>query len=187
MFKKITKINFLVHPGFIIDERMMGRDIDQKDEQLLDAYVKKAQSLKDNELMVALTYSTRQEFQNDAKTGMLYFQKLREMKKILGDRLIVLSASQDIFDSSEALTMIKRIAKQRGYIFEKDVASEAFGETLQSCVVDAAQNLNEVGEFKKKTKINAGLTNYYTPDRLREAKQRSSEILNNRSRLEFKK
>lgn len=160
--KKISKIHFLVHPGFLSDPvtKDSGETLEdlKKYHKLLDMYLEQAKKLKDDELMIALTHTDKSEYKEGLEEQSIRFTKLQDLKKILGKRFIVLSSDFDVFWDEEAMKTIKDLAKQRGYFFDENVLSEAYGETLGVCVDNVAQNMNETGGFKNKTIIRPELT-----------------------------
>jgi len=162
---KISKIHFLVHPGFSSDYRTddalsSAKDVPEENNKLLNRYIGQAENLKEkeDEIMVALTHASKSELKKDSKENFLYFKKLEEIRDILGRRLIVLSDNFDIFEGEETMLAVKKLAKARGYVFDENVLSEAYGEALGACVDEAAQNLNLTGNLKHKTKIRPELS-----------------------------
>ncbi len=161
--KKIKKIHFLVHPGFLSYEvpKMADKNparnpyILRMDEykMLLDKYIQEASRLGDDELMIAFAHTTLEQMAKDLKGGELYVEKLRELKKILGRRLIVLSGNNDVVNDDGVFEVAKEIAKQRGFYFDDDTLSEAYGEMLSICVERGADRLNRNAQFKEKTLV----------------------------------
>jgi len=164
---KISKLSFLIHPGFQSSEHgrvisnaqvvHSAHDTNKYDAQL-DKYVAHARSLKSDEVMVAFTAQTKNDY---FMTGAPYMKALREIRDILGRRLIILSAGQQIMSDGQpqGFETLKKIARARGFVFDKSITTEAFGEMLGGCVEDAANCLNTSGELRKKTKIIPELTN----------------------------
>lgn len=156
--KKISKIHFLINPGFISDVR----DEDKGYEGLFGLYFDKAATIGRDELMFAFTHVSRSEMKEDVGANKAYVEALEKLKKILDDRLIVISSDDNILNTRgahAALGKIKRIAAARGYYFDTDdVLSEAYGELLGACVDRGAKNLHIVGGLRKKTVVKSKLT-----------------------------
>ncbi len=163
--QRVSKIHFLIHPGFLMagvpKEGSEPGSTQDRYNSLLDEYVKKAEEVKDkiNELMFAFIWSSRKDFKEALQEQQLYVEKLKEIKNLLGNRLIVFSGNRDVTDDGKQfVAYMERIAQARGYIFDSDVLSEAYGETLGSCVNEGAVNLNKALGLKSKTVILPELT-----------------------------
>lgn len=190
--KKISKIHFLIHPGFLNDQvpRMPHSDTAPNPylkrlpeyTDLLNKYVAEAHQLKDNELMFAFAHTPSPQLSKDFKAGELYVQKLRELKKILGPRLIVLSADYDVVFNAEVMNIVKKIAAERGFKFDEHVLTEAYGEMLEVCVERGAELLNQSGELVNKTRIRTDLTDAPLYHPLEETEKK---ILKRRDRISF--
>lgn len=87
------------------------------------------------------------------------------MKTVLGKRMVLVTNKFDVFDSPEAFQKVLSIIKGRGYDFDNDVDTVAYGETFGLCVPDGAENLNKNAGFAKKTVIIPELTDFakYSP------------------------
>lgn len=176
--KKISKIHFLIHPGYLSDEKY-----ESKYNQLLERYIEKAKDLKDDELMFAFPATNLiGELKNDIKENKLYMRTLKTLKDVLGDRLIVLAEGFNfVYDIDEnvggpAFEKMKRITEARGFTFDRDVFSEAYGEMLPYCVVDGAKNLSRAGKLRRKTVVKTELTDASVDEFLaREDKLRSAK------------
>ncbi len=168
--KKISKIHFLIHPGWLYQGGVRYLETIN----LLNSYLEKARSLGGDELMFAVLHESRESMKQDAKSEGFYMQTIRKLRDILGDRLIVVSdpdfniltrlgilarlSSPRKIDVRKERDKIKRIIEARGYQFDKDVLSEAYGELMNQCVATGARNLNVTLGLKKKTIIKTGLT-----------------------------
>lgn len=184
--QKINKIYFLVHPGFLSDERTKITEDDETSiyHELLDKYINEAKNLKDDEIMIALTHTLKNNYKSDIEFDMQYITNLQKLKNILGKRLIVLSSDFDFFNDNEAMLAIKNLARQRGYTFGENVLSEAYGETLGACVDRIAQNLNETGNFVNKTKIRPELTDAHLLNNA-DLDNLKTQIQNEHNKLKF--
>ena len=171
---KISKIHFLIHPGFLSDEVESDRDagttqeVIQAEESLPNKYVEQSRTLHDDEVMIAFTHSSKRKLRRDLRQEKIYAEKLRELKEILGDRLIVLSEDFDLFidridQRQDIFETIEQIASARGFRFDENVLTEAYGETLGMCVEEGAQALNVRANFNEKTLIRPELSNLDIP------------------------
>lgn len=157
----IRKLHFLIHPGYL--SRGVNHPDDQKIyESLLDKYVEEAKTLHDDELMFALVSPKHALLKKELAEGATYLKKIKEMESILGPRLIVLNF-QDLDRGSEVMDTATRIAAARGFYFDKDVLSEAYGEFLDACVVVGASNLNKAAGLTKKTILRPELSDQSLP------------------------
>lgn len=173
---KISKLHFLVHPGFLSDPNTLekpttwqkliaeGHDYDsimaelRKWEETLQIYVEQAKKLKEDELMFVFTHTTSEQLKEDLEEKKAYAVTLKAMKKILDKRLVVVSGDFDIFNEAEALDVAKEVAAARGYVLDEDVFTEAYGEILEQCVTEGAAAMNRKGGFRNKTVVRQKLT-----------------------------
>ena len=88
-----------------------------------------------------------------------YLDTIHKIKEILGDRCVVFGDDLDFLNSKETQDKIRKLLKARGYYFDDKVLSEAYGETLGSCVDEAADGFNLNAGLKDKTIIRTSLTN----------------------------
>lgn len=196
---RISKIEFLIHPGFNSSEhgtpprRSMfdmspeemsenapsvstSTHVPNKWDALLDHYIERAKSLPQDTLMVGFTNIYRFGLHRDDTP---YVQALWKIREILGKRFILLGNTQKIMpdgdQTTEGFETIKRIARARGFSIDRHITSEAYGELLDGCVEDAANYLNTTGTLIKKTKILPQLTNNIlspkSPEEMKEYKQ----------------
>lgn len=157
----IRKLHFLIHPGYL--SRGINHPDDQKEyESLLDKYVDEAKKLRDDELMFALISPSRVLVKKELAENAPYLEKIKEIKSILGPRLIVLHF-QVLENSSEAMDTATRIAAARGFHFDKDVLSDAYGELLGACVKIGAANLNRDAGFINKMVLRPELSDESLP------------------------
>lgn len=157
---KISKLHFLIHPGYLSDKRYRYAGYGEKEigkfNSLLDKYIEHAKKLAENELMVIFTHTEKDEVRNDLR-GELYLRKIQEIKKVLGDRaIIIIMGIRDLIEQD--ISNIKKIANARGYDFDENVLSDAYGEMMENCVYNGARDLNMAGKFKNKTIIKPYLT-----------------------------
>ena len=87
---------------------------------------------------------------------------------MLGDRLVVITDKDDILSSNtvkNSWDKIKRIVESRGYYFDSDVESEAYGEYCTACVSAGAGELNIAGGLNRKTVVKTDITDLSIPGR----------------------
>jgi len=126
--------------------------------KLLSDYEQKAKTLGQDEVMVIISPSDISLIRKHKKLNKPYVQTIERIKKILGKRAVVLMDRLDFFDEKEARFKLKKVLNSRGYYFDENVLSEAYGETLGCCVDDAAEGLNREEKLSKKTVIKIDLT-----------------------------
>lgn len=180
----VSKIHFLMHPGYITDANHDPLDPHPiGPEELGDyaviskRYQAKAEEVKNRagEIMVAFLHKPGKQFRQEYKSpsdyrqAQLYTQIIEDLKKILGNRLIVLSQDFNIVkdpqkdlnalaEAREAWQAIIRIAQAKGYTISKAVEKEAYGEWLAECVLYGAGNLDLANELTGKTVVRPKLT-----------------------------
>ena len=87
-----------------------------------------------------------------------YLMAVKKIKEILGKRAVVMTESFHVRNSEADVEKLTKIALARGYEFDKNVLSEAYGETLACCVKEGAENLNRKVDLKEVTEIDSKLT-----------------------------
>jgi hypothetical protein len=151
--KKISKIHFLIHPGFFEMDARLANAFDNPDWQkqdidllrgLFERYLEKFSNLPNHELLVALTYDYRKDLKKRlggaSSSWPSYVDVLRQLKKDLGDRVVVFSESAVTHTHDRKITLLdlqekmQRILKGRGYEVSEDVVLEACGELINNCV-----------------------------------------------------
>lgn len=168
--RKIRKIHFLIHPGFLT--ALMG----QEKAHLINKYEQNLEMLSDDELVVIILHPDRDRlkshFTGDDKEERPEYNREREtmlrMREIIhrfGPRAITLSGSTTVdasglFKADHAIHEIRRIANARGFTFDTDTITEAYGELLGACLDRGAENLNKTGGFTTPTVLNSLLTDY---------------------------
>ncbi|HAI74569.1 MAG TPA: hypothetical protein DCS28_00850 [Candidatus Moranbacteria bacterium] len=164
--KKVVKIHFLIHPGYLSDVKFHGYITSNEELEnynlLMDKYIEQAKKIGENELMVIFSHTEKDDFKKDLFTK-LYTKKIKEIKDILGNRSIVIFMDGYELDEKD-IENIKKIASARGYKFNENVLTEAYGEMLTNCVVNWAVGLNKAGKFINKTTIRSKLTDLDTSD-----------------------
>jgi hypothetical protein len=160
---KVSRIDFLIHPGFIGSQRghMLSPGEQEQYRRLLTHYIVEAHAMKDDELMVVFVDADYAQL----REGKVWFHDgLYELQDILGKRLIVLGESQQIFPEDtgrmNGFDTVKRIARARGFTFNKRLNTRAYGEQLEACVDGAANFLNESGGLRNKTHVIKSLTDW---------------------------
>lgn len=190
---KVSKLHFLIHPGFLTDPQDFDEEPIYEDWwQVLDIYLEHSKTIPKNELVLVFLHSSQDRFVKDAKEHKPYVEKIRQMRKVLGRRMIVFSGDWDIFEKEDIQALsgvIENIANGRGYRLSKDVSSEAYGETLGVCVEEGANNLNRALGLIKKTVIQPYLTeawSYLQPGQDRSwLKGHKAKMIDDFDRIDF--
>lgn len=195
---KVTKLVFLIHPGFISDpavfDRPMTNDEQKHASVLLDKYIEAAQKLSPTDLVLVFTHNPKYprkfnwSIKDDLTNKKLYISKLHELKAILGPRMVILSDENSPIDKDAKISLkaLKRIVEARGYVCDKKVPTEAWGETLGVCVDDGAYELNKAGKFKNKTEIRTELTNEYNSDENKRSQKKPGPNSSLNDRISYK-
>jgi len=185
---RINKIDFLVHPGYIYESLLGDNDSAEKSGliDLFHAYLIKAQEIPEDEILCAIAPAFRKKMKADLSErsdDYHYGQLLRDLRDILGDRLVVFSdnhnlalkstGGEDIHHGSEMLQDLRRILNARGMDFDESTMTEAYGEYLFACVSLVAERLNKSGNFISPTIIRTKLTELIT-----EYGKSSKEVVN---------
>lgn len=163
---EVSKLHFLIHPGFLADSAQYDPgEVGWKEKglPLLDIYIDHAQKIPDNELVLVFLHPSLSELRRDFKAHKPYTERVRQLKKILGKRMLAFSGGFDVFgelgdNPDDQVEEIRQLAEKRGFVFNQNVSSEAYGETLGVCVEDGANNLNKILKLMKKTIIKPELT-----------------------------
>lgn len=167
---KISKIHFLVHPGYLLNTQTLlvtekSDDFDEKYFQLLSSYRKKAQNLPKNEIMIVVSHMPQSSFRSGKESGEGFMAILEDIKNILGRRCIVISQDTVPCDfrgefkiTDEGMESLEKIILQRGFDFNRNVLTEAYGETFSFCVHSVANSINKKAGFGPRTEINTSLT-----------------------------
>lgn len=180
---EVSKLHFLIHPGFLADPDtdLMGAPVPESSQVLLDRYLEHAKGIPDDELVLVFLHATLSDLIRDFRNRKNYTQKISQMKKVLGKRMLTFSADFDVFGETEAddqADEIKQLAEKRGFRFNENVSSEAYGETLGVCVEEGASNLNKVLKLVRRTLIRPEFT-----DAAASVKFSSEDIKKHKERL----
>lgn len=167
--KRVSKMHFLIHPAFTEEGSRRTQ---------YSKYFDEARTYNEDELLVVfapITYQKqfRQQYETSkaANHPLAYSAKwpavARELKNILGPRLVVIGDPHDsdwkggilhLDTAPQSWDKVKRILEARGYTLGKDMETEAYGEYLNSCVAIGASNLNRAADLNKKTTVRSDLT-----------------------------
>lgn len=164
--REITKIHFLVHPGFL--DRMLTENsgtFTEKIDALLKSYLSKSKTLGENELMVIFLPAQRKYFKEEIKDEVYkYVNLVQDIKKVLGNRLIVFSSDGETVPENSDLIWkkIEDTAGARGFFFSKKLTAEAYGELIDACVGAVASNMHKAAGMSenKPVKILGRLTDF---------------------------
>jgi hypothetical protein len=171
--KTIHKLHFLANPGWLYEGDPFAKTL-KGTKDLSEKYIEKARELKLDELMVAFAPAIDAKFigafRNNPKAP--FAEIITQIKKILGDRLIVLADSDDKSDSHRGATFeqnkdkvwkkIKTIAEKRGFSFSDKLSAEAYGELIGASVRLIADNMHQASGMSENEPviIQADLTDY---------------------------
>lgn len=167
-------VHFLVHPGY--DEKCEERFL-KRHSNLYQLYIEKVLSLGPKEIVLAFEYCGQRPMPGiDAC--------MKEMRNILGQRLVmtdgtVVAASHPDWHNPP-LDRAREMARSQGYQIHPLTSSEAWGETLRSCVPKAAQLANIRYGLWLPTTIRPQLTSWFTRwrRRLKDLPEIAEEIEN---------
>jgi len=165
-FTEVKKLHFLIHPGYMSDPAQdFIEDMDQSDERymqwtpLLNSYVDKARELPEDDIMLVMLHASFKSLLDDFKQDKEYTKTLKNLKKVLGRRMIALSDDFPI-ENEDSFYFAEEIANTRGFNIPRSVYSEAYGEQLEHCVPEGAQMANKSLRLVKKTVLKPELTDY---------------------------
>src|SRR3989338_4371783 len=151
--REIARIHFLVHPGYTA--KMTSHQ--ENGIKLLENYIKKSSTLKPNEIMIIFAHAISTTFVREFRASeQAYVQTIRHIKKILGNRLIVLADSEGDFRSvvrwenrDTIWRKIKNIIEKRGFVLGSQLEVEAYGEFTEVCVKFTSENMQEASGINK--------------------------------------
>jgi hypothetical protein len=165
--KEISKLHFLVHPGYMAKVHRGGND--NKDyKELLKKYVEKAKKIAQGELMVIFAPAANQYFVEQVrKDSELYVACIKQIKSILGNRVIVLSSQSEIWEENKdkIWKKIKNTAETRGFVFGKGLTFDAYGEYMDYCVEAVSENMHAAAKLGRANPVNVhvDLTDFSIP------------------------
>jgi len=154
--EKIHTMHFLVHPGYLQDVK--------KYEGQLAKYEEAAKKIGDGELFVIIPHIRR----DMIRRGVFDQEKkitesIKRIRDTLGKRAIVLTEQRwptTIPDPNGLIGVVRRLAHARGFSFDDQTLTKAYGEIIDACVAQTAENINMAGKFTKPTRIIPSLTDY---------------------------
>lgn len=178
-YRRIHKIDFLIHPGFLQSNATPEAEPEASASvaALYEAYLEQAKMLPENEVLCVFPAEPYARMRTDATKQhpddeYNYVSLIRDLKTILGDRVVVLSDDYKIAANDaewlpqhmayKALGRIRRLLRARGMDFDEHTVANAYGEFLLSCVTIAARHIHETGYFASPVAIRALLTEYIT-------------------------
>jgi hypothetical protein len=153
---KVSKIHFLIHPGFML------RQANSVDDATLPALNKLNEEdlflnrVKPDELVIAITHEDNGLIKESLrKESQLYITNLKRWKKQLGRRLIVLSNNfqENVLVYPNLVETLKRLVNARGFDFDSNVATDAVGELEGACLPNIAGTLNLALDLTNPTQI----------------------------------
>lgn len=176
---RITKLHFLIHPGFDADpnhDLRKGKTADYKmpdqtqtesAEESKARYLAQAKQMGNQEIMIAFLHTDKAGTKKDLHSQQPYLDIIKELKATLSNRLVVLSDDFDIAAWSEnkgalaakkAFEEIKKILTARGFELDPETEAQSFGEYVNACVAVGTLNLNLSRPFKKPIEMNRKLS-----------------------------
>jgi len=181
--KEVSRIHFLVHPGFMAKEEG-DRKINPTYAELLAKYPEKAKTLKEDEIMVVFAPAANRYFVGHVKNDSeLFVECIKQIKSILGDRAVILSSQgETVKDYSEGIwDKIEKIVKARGFALSKNLTAEAYGEYLTFCVSQVASHMHKISGMSEENPVilRAELSEFSIPeqrDRLPRKLQPNTEV-----------
>lgn len=157
--RPISRIHILIHPGFITDPRVNEDGYESKFEGVFKGYLNEARAMTPTEVMIAFCHAYRSELKIDLKAGNSYAVALRELKGLLKERLVVIANQQNDWISSPYLGRLALASlSRRGFVFNRDIETVAYGETDGACVPAGAIMFNSAARLRQPTRIIQRLT-----------------------------
>lgn len=176
--QKINRIIALVHPTFSTDENIFLHEGEEEDwdsqidevmraDALWEKWMERARTMRDDEIMIVFAHPDDfGELKHDIRDVYYYPEKIRELKKEFGKRIIVLTAATTPYEPNRPdenrshYETLLRIINARGFTFDpKDVVLETCGMSIDLCVPDVAEYMHEAGKFTEQGVITVALTN----------------------------
>jgi|GEM_PF-3106304 len=176
---KVSKLHFLVHPGYTIEENKrlrsrLGTEAmkelmlnpknyrDDFNERLLEMFIEQAQKMPEEELMLIFTPTDRSEFKDGIVNQDQYMTAVLEIKKILGKRAIVIlddyKLATRIPDLNKLGSYLINVIRARGFEINNDTESVAYGEYIGKCVNAVAINMRRLLKIQNPTTVIRRLT-----------------------------
>lgn len=191
-YKKINKIDFIIHPGFLLTKEARedfenNSEITDEYKKLFSSYIEEAKKTTEDQLCFVFIPETRTNLKEFGKTKDYYYELLRELKSILGERGVFITDNDkdstfignNLSGAKEQLNKLLAIVKARGYIFDEQALTRAYGEQVGMCVEDAAKKLNKLMGLKKSTLVEVRLTDVGLS--VSESKESVKEIVDSNS------
>lgn len=150
----LKKIHFLVHPGYLgdADDTHEEPDLVQIGKNMRQIYINAARSMASDECLVLFTHGNKKKLKEDVHSQKEYTQTLHELRAILNKRLIVFSDNTNP-DDPIFKDQLDKILQARGYEYQQNCPSEAFGEWFDACVANYASRINTTLGLNKKSQI----------------------------------
>lgn len=144
---RVSKLHFLIHPGYSSNAELMRR------------YIVQAGELTQDEAMFIFSLTHSQEgFRLALQKQESFAQTIAAIQGILGNRVIVVNDGWVIFNTELDSDGFKSTARAQGLLIDRAAASEAYGEMFGCCVTEGAQTLNRAFGLNRKTMVIPNLT-----------------------------
>ncbi len=161
---QINKLHVLVHPGWIFEDNPFAH-VYPPSIELKQKYIKYAGTLSPQELMIIFAPAIDAKFISGIRSKdrnmpqPAFAEIIHDIKKCLGERLIVLADSDLDNDRNRGATFpknkdkiwkkINAIAKKRGFFFSSNMSEEAYGELWHACVKLIAKHIHEAANISQ--------------------------------------
>lgn len=154
---KVSRLRFLVHPGYIKDTiGQYNAGQLSRAEALPSEYKNIARGLAHDEVMIVLVHQMPPKFREDVGARKAYATTIEEFKKLAENKkqIIVLTGDTAPFSGADeeydmkALEKVRSVARARGYDINKETSVEVFGEMRNECVQEAYNGITNAGFFE---------------------------------------
>ncbi|MCC7433033.1 hypothetical protein IT412_05950 [Candidatus Peregrinibacteria bacterium] len=153
--KPVNSIHFLIHPGYLLDERQFletpaslaleWREIGQ---QMLSIYLAKIAEMNESDLMILYVHDGFNELRNQVAAGSPHVDIYRQIRKALRKRLFVYTEGASP-EQSFPLQL-----RARGFKMPAaTISTQAYGEYVDACVVSYSSRLNQILGLQNPTVI----------------------------------
>lgn len=155
---KVDRLHLIIHPGFIAesDDQMSSKGRPPIASDLMrKRYIEKLSESSKNDVALAFLHqppgSVLSLPRNSAFGGLI-----SDLQEMMGDRLILQSNGRlDYPFVAEEFGKAAAKAQNRGFSIDRDIPTVAYGETLQCCVSQFAENVNIAGKFDQLTTVDS--------------------------------
>ncbi len=162
----LQELHFLVHPLFVGDTTDKGlnknatRIAESRAQEMAQRYLEVAESMTERAVMCVFLHIPIERLAVPTSAYDASVKTLMDgLFDILGRRLFIFDNRTNPFDGYRAVGRIGKILDQRGFTMDHlRVAAHTYGEVLEECVRDAAENLQGGFEFANPSIVRGALT-----------------------------